>query len=333
MNVIIYKLVDSNECSLVIKKPFNIGDKMLFKIKSNSGSSVFFQTNVHHIAYKPVTDIYGNISIHFNKYSEGEFDKLASINRRLLQTISKSKYGRIVADKTYIDVFKDSILRLKGDLESIDVYDNQSKTVDIKYLKSNQLVRCIFQLESFWITKHFYGFNCRPIQLQIKDTIVIGYAFSHPINHVYEDEYTQTYRKMLKLGIPFDAVKQKMSIDGHPPQKVLFYTELLLGKKEKGVTVTQACAGSGHIPLPPPRPPPPPMVMGVSSIMSGLSAAKNAVIDAIKAGNFALKKVVVDEKDEEQKRKNKILKNVDRTRFAPSLQDILNAKHRLKSSK
>jgi len=149
-------------------------------------------------------------------------------------------------------------------------------------------------------------------------------------------EYTM-YFKMMKLGIPRDAVKQKMTLLGIDPRVLDYpenapYASVLHYISNPHLTYIPPTPTSFILPPPPPPglgfpgipppPPPPPGILG-----AGVNNASRAgLLSAINAGGFKLKKV-----DPNQINKDKILANTNPAGLkVPSLGDIQGALARLR---
>jgi hypothetical protein len=147
-------------------------------------------------------------------------------------------------------------------------------------------------------------------------------------------EYT-TYFKMLKMGIPKDAIKQKMSLMGVDtrvidyPENAPYITVLhyisnpQLGPYVNPVSRTGNLGGPPP-PLPfgmPPPPPPPPM----PGMIGSDNQTRASLLNAISSGGFKLKKV-----DPKEKMMDKVLKQNPSGLKVPSLADIQGALARLK---
>jgi len=149
------------------------------------------------------------------------------------------------------------------------------------------------------------------------------------------------YFKMLKLGIPRDAVKQKMTLLGIDSRIIDYpenapYASVLHYISNPHLTYPSS---SSHPPshpssqshssslitgigIPPPPPPPPPALQGGLDI----NVSRAGILSAINAGEFKLRKV-----DNQQLKKDKILANTNPTGLkVPSLMDIQNALSKLK---
>ena len=153
-------------------------------------------------------------------------------------------------------------------------------------------------------------------------------------------EYTM-YFKMLKLGIPRDAVKQKMTLLGIDARVIDYpetapYASVLHYISNPHLTYTPPPANGipppppppppSHMGIPPPPPPPPPFPGMLGSGVDGNNTSRAGILNAINTGGFKLKKV-----DTDQVKKDKVLANTNPTGLkVPSLMDIQGALAKLK---
>ena len=154
-------------------------------------------------------------------------------------------------------------------------------------------------------------------------------------------EFAMFY-KMLKVGIPKEAIKQKMTLQGIEPRVIDYpentpYFKVLHYISNPHLQFTTGNLGSNDSSIPPPPPPPPPFLPMFGSGMGGMGGSgdtqdnKNRLnlLNDISNGNFKLKKAtatiaVVDVKD-------KILSKLNTTGLkVPSLMDIQGALSKLK---
>lgn len=152
-------------------------------------------------------------------------------------------------------------------------------------------------------------------------------------------EYTM-YFKMLKLGIPRDAVKQKMTLLGidarildypetAPYASVLHYiSNPHLTYSPANFPANSSTTSSIQPSIPAPTPPPPPLqfLLGSDSSSGFNTISRGGLLSAINGGGFKLKNV-----DTNQLKKDKILANTNPTGLkVPSLMDIQGALAKLK---
>jgi hypothetical protein len=153
-------------------------------------------------------------------------------------------------------------------------------------------------------------------------------------------EYSM-YFKMLKMGIPKDAIKQKMTLIGADsriidyPETAPYITVLHYISNPHLGPYTKPTNASG-IPPPPPLPgisgvpPPPPLpgmtgIPGIPGVDSSNNQARAGLLSAIASGGFKLKKV-----DPKEKILTKLANNNPSGMKVPSLMDIQGALARLK---
>jgi hypothetical protein len=145
-------------------------------------------------------------------------------------------------------------------------------------------------------------------------------------------EYSM-YFKMMKLGIPRDAVKQKMMLLGID-SRVLDYPETasyasvlhyISNPHLTYKSINSSIPLPSPLPHPPGIPPPPPLFIPSLSIDAN-NTVRTGLLNAINSGGFKLKKI-----DDNQIKKDKILANTNPTGLkVPSLMDIQGALSRLK---
>lgn len=154
-------------------------------------------------------------------------------------------------------------------------------------------------------------------------------------------EYTMYFR-MLKMGIPKEAIKQKMTLMG-VDSRVIDYPETApyitvlhyINNPQLGPYVKQNSTNGIPLPLPlPPPPPPPPMLLGggglggigIGSIGGDTNNSSRVnLLNEISQGVFKLKKI-----DPKDKIINKLQNNNPPGLKVPSLMDIQGALAKLK---
>lgn len=151
-------------------------------------------------------------------------------------------------------------------------------------------------------------------------------------------EYTMFF-KMLKLGIPKDAVKQKMSLVGANPAVLDYPENAPYASVLHYLSNPHLKYPSGSIP-PPPPPPPPPMGMGMlpppppplPPNLGTSNPSMAGLLNEINKGGFKLKKVDPEEHARQMKEKmvSKLSGNLPSGLKVPTLGDIQGALARLK---
>ncbi len=125
----------------------------------------------------------------------------------------------------------------------IRIYNSKRKLCKEQKFKHNTLTRLILHLESIWYFEDTYGFNWYVVQAEIKLPNIPPNYFFHNQNKLpnYDEEekdntMPEKYHKMLRMGVPKQAVENKM--------------------RQDGIIVPGAAP-------PPPIPPPPPLPLGM----------------------------------------------------------------------
>ena len=193
-----------------------------------------------------------------------------------------------------------SILRTRNySYHSIHSYDDHGNEIQVnEHVTARDRVSVIVQLDKFVSTP--FGSYFQYTIAQLKKHSVCKLPKQAIKDTVSAVDLTK-YQQMLKVGIPMDAIRHKMKLDGIPD-------EMCLQLKITPPTST----------IPPPPPPPPPPI----KLFSGGGNPMAALLADIKGGTFALKKagdVAVRPK------KEKVLKFVDTSKKVPSLDEIQSA--------
>ncbi len=276
-------------------------------------------------------------------------------------------------DKIDKDIVK---LRLKNsNIDAVTVFDIAKYKIDIRNLERNDRVCAIFQIDKLLIDDESISFQTKLIQIKKQSRLLYDpfcptnrclfidtdeqngeedkYAtksINTPITsqipttvqeqNAYITENFERFSKMLKMGVPLMAVRQKMLLEGLNEMEIDLFI-LKQNKqsdkqnvhedksKNKPTTITPTPPKrTGGAPPPPPPPPPPPIMIKQTSSSGGGGLP---FLADIKNNNFALKKV--DLVSERLTIKSKILKNIDTSKMLQiSLDDILSAKSRLKKN-
>ena len=210
----------------------------------------------------------------------------------------------------------------------------------------------VVQMRNFWVRDGKCGVNWVLEHVQIMPSHILDWQFncqsteasaiteSLPTSAILEknqlmevrllenDPVYGVYFKMRKMGIPLEAVQNKMRMSGHNPE-VLMQN----GKLAVQIAYQQIQTATCTIPLPPPPPQSP--IHAIKSLANSLDSQatqlqtqqpRNAILSQIASGGFQLKKVSA----EGLSAKKKIYKKHDLN--VPSLDDILGGLSRLKKN-
>lgn len=224
------------------------------------------------------------------------------------------------------------VFRFRNAKPAIQVFDATGHVVDIGSLMVNQNVVMLLCVDHVWVGETHYDIEVRVVQIMKHEydcggCLLVGdppkkgpppppprpppppppppsmRTGGAAPSSVLPDKYA----KMLKMGVPRQAVDNAMLMDG----------------------VTTLRGGP-----PPPPPPPPPTLRSISNNTAAAAAADpmGAVLSQIHGGKFALKTVTDAEKSRTSlPPPEKTERGGGWRKLVPSLSDILGAKNRLKT--
>jgi hypothetical protein len=309
-----------------IKKPY-IEDRTIFRLFYRE-APLYLQTSCHLLKFKPSFDVYDYCSITLCDNPRHAYWKiLEDMEFRVIERIRK-KYNDMYEGKTHIPLINADkrLLRLRNKKNDVKIYDRNGRAIGITSLFPYDKVKVIMRIDHVWVSKFTFG-TCAYL-IQVLNIDAISENFDKPLLKV-EDEDTidstmsteafERFSKMLKVGIPVNAVRQKMMLEGFDEVEMSRF----LSRIPVALPKTIPAPPTGPPPPPPPRPPPPPPPPRpppppiASNPMAG-------VLSAIKGGLFKLKKM------ETPKQQKISLKGVDTSQRVPSLEEILSAKGKLK---
>jgi hypothetical protein len=238
----------------------------------------------------------------------------------IISKIEKYIYSRLTKkfkSKLHNFSFSNNVLRVRTmNYNSIEVFDINKCNLDINKICNGDKI-CVILLVDKYIyneQKSYINYNI----LQIQKFVVLP-----PLHQQCNPSY-EKYHKMLRLGIPEIAVRQKMQLDGLSISVIDDVLKYLLSQIYTQNTITPNTITPNTPPIPPPPPPPPPLYKAFNKNIDN-SMKMTALFNDINTGNFKLKKAHIVAQNEAQKQKNKILKHVDTSRKVPSLEEIQNA--------
>ena len=163
-----------------------------------------------------------------NKNVEPDINQLYMKIKELEMNISK-KFDKKNIKNFYSSIREsDNGITLKAripiynNIPLIEVYNQHKDKIDIEKIKSKLYCETIVHFESVWFYEDKFGLTINLIQIKLELPLTIKeYAFHDTYS---EHPKYKKYFKMLKMGIPKDAVKQKMILCNLDP-------EVLDGKK------------------------------------------------------------------------------------------------------
>jgi len=318
MYEVLSDLSDFTKESIRVFKPYAVDLKYHFDL-AYADNPLLIQSPGCIVPFK--YSVYDNkfFSIDLFVKDAGFKQMIESVEDWIVQRIQR-KYASVVHGRFFVrslqttsDSFK---LRLRNqNVDSVLLFDGNRRVVDLRNMERNDQVKAIFQFERLIVDGDTYFFNLKA--LQFKKSVVID-PFTQVECLFKEDEPPARdmtmYRKMMQLGIPRDAVLHKMKMDG------LVASDIESFAKPKTTSA----------PLPPPPPPLP-----FQGSLKGTAIGKPAFLADIQSGNFTLKKSTAKTPTVSSNNPltSRVLKFADTSKRVPSLQEILDAKNKLRKAK
>lgn len=239
-----YKLItdinDIDTACIKIKKPYNLYHRHVFDIFYGDENNQFLiQTPdvMMSFGYQISTNNSISMDIVFRNYNFVKTLKntLESVDAKL-----QRKYSDILENKSPFHVVFENRARLKNsDVNTVGVFDGNNNKINIDNISRDDKILTIFQVEKVVVYDKFYTFYLKLIQLKKAVSPIAQCLFGHPnsiprvplvtsvppvppvpppLPQGIHDEQTcdmpEKYKKMLAMGVPLPAVKQKMMMDG-----------------------------------------------------------------------------------------------------------------------
>ena len=218
MNIIKYNEFDISK--LKYKKIVSLSKTYSTKSIAYNDGDLLIQTPVLNIPF--MASRYNTLDISFtntidNNDIKSFYDSINSIIEN-----AKSKYKRKFIDNIIKSVGYQPRLRCNLN-NDISCFDKDKNNIDYE-IHCKTYARFIIHVNNLWIKTNKYGINFDIKQIQyhtINSLKLDTYAFKDE-----EDRRLEKYKKMLKMKIPEQAVKNKMMLDNLDPS-------LLFGKTEE----------------------------------------------------------------------------------------------------
>ena len=277
--------------NIYLLKPINISKNTIyinFKIKTDIGKEpVLIQTPKLFIPfginkYKFSTNLEASLLL---QEPAEQFKEFYISIKKLDKIIEKMKIkNKIIRGKQFIscikpavDIFPERIIFNINNESSI--YDLNKNQINIDHITKKIYGKFIIHLSHIWINDSSYGYNLEVIQAMIDPKVIIK-EFSFIEDEEPADHY-QKYKKMLSFGVPKEAVKKKIELDGLDPN--------VIDNKGKAMV------------------PPPPPPLPVSKLNQNIGFSKNLLLDINKS--VKLKKIEI--KDKEKKYEDPRIPSLD----------------------
>ena len=221
------------ESTKLVNKNFTLYKKVYFsdnfynqKLKYN-GHDLIIQTPYIINRYKPSRyDDKITLDLIFDKEWE-EYEPFLKFLKKIIK-IYKLKMAEVIdiKNKTFSNSIKKkkfgNIFKLKfhnyNDDIYIKTYDTKGRKISNSNISFGKEIRFLIHLDSFWVWNDSYGFNWYAVQCEIKKpSCLSSYAFKNEKSSIEENPAYRKYFKMINVGIPKEAVKNKMKLEGIDP--------------------------------------------------------------------------------------------------------------------
>ena len=108
--------------------------------------------------------------------------------------------------------------------DNVTAFDDKKKPISLNYMKGKSYVKFLISPTKIWINKNKFGVLWEVLQVKIyPKTVLTSYMFleddssSNAINNMSSHPKFKIYFDMVKKGVPKQAVKNKMLLDGFDP--------------------------------------------------------------------------------------------------------------------
>ena len=301
MNII--NSVDIELDKIKLKKPIPLGNKLVFNLyyKQNNIEQCFIIQSPQMIVPYSVLQTQDSDMVQFDCCNTEFLTFVENINDFVLGKIKKFNPD-VLESKEYYNNIKQkefgNVIRIKiNNSSEISVYDQFANLISFDKLKADKTVQIIFHIKWVWVSKCYYGIDYSVIQIKL--IMIPREVMFEPDNIPISENKNcfEKYDKMLKMKIPSGAVESKMKLDGLSCNVIdSFFSN---------------CNFNKNVP------------------------SKPSFLNQIKHKDFQLKKISspngnINKKDQIFQ---KMSRYVDISKKVPSLDDILNARSKLKEIK
>ena len=169
--------------------------------------------------------------------------KIHKKNKKLKFTNSIKKSSNLYPDRFRLCI-KDDIL----------VFNENKKLIQFDYIQPKMYVKVLIHPECIWCNEETFGITWNVVQLKLYNKLILNtYSFiddepSNQENKYKNDPKYEKYFKMLKMGVPIDAIKHKMICDNLDPNIIDS------NSSNTNTNVNQNVSKSSALPLAPPLP-------------------------------------------------------------------------------
>ena len=225
----IYKPKEIHNEHIIYKKPICIGNNMYKYPIKYLANDLIIQSPIIFIPFglsmynnKTYLDI-SFVNINSDKEMQLFKKTLDNINSNVIKKIKKKnknlKFNSSIkkSSNIYPDRFR---LSIKDD---ILVFNENKQIIDFSYIQPKMYVKILIHPECIWNNEDSFGITWNVLQLKLYTKLILNtYSFiddetSNNDNKYKDDPKYQKYFKMIKMGVPIDAIKHKMICDNLDP--------------------------------------------------------------------------------------------------------------------
>lgn len=234
-----------NESKIKLKKKIQYLKKNIYPVKYNN-SHLIIQTPIIFLPwglnqYNSLDlSLQNDISTPQDKHQK--LDLFTKMIRNIENHFKKMYIFRKCTFKSSVKInvnFPD-VLRVSCDLQNTLIFNEQKQIISKQFLKEKSFIMCILHIPYVWKTNTIYGVKWMISQIKVYTDMIykpIEYSFIDSDTDVdYEnDPNYQKYFKMLKIGLPKEAVIHKMNLDNVDPS--ILTTEKKKEVKPKNINI------------------------------------------------------------------------------------------------
>jgi hypothetical protein len=297
-----------------IKKRVSRGNKQVFALAYGQGDfDLIFQTPIIVVPYSVLSSL-DDKEVQFDCCNDDMVIKLEQLQESIIDRV-KLVHPDIFQNKTFISGLKcreyGKTLQITArNVGDISFFDQYKERIPHSSLRSEREAHLILKMRWLWVSSAYYGIEIELLQARVQ---------MPPKENLFVDDKFIKYDKMRKMSIPVQAIEMRMQLDGLNDTDVREWRETM---NLKGSTTTAA----------PPQPPPLPPTL----VSQHGAKMPPSFLAQINKGEFALRKVSQPAESLEETRRRQVLaklsKIVNTDRKVPSLDDIIDARSRLKAT-
>lgn len=302
-----------NIANVRIKKRVSRGNKQVFALAyGQSDQDFIFQTPTIVVPYSVLRSL-DDRDVQFDCCNDDMVIKLEQLQESIIDRV-KLVHPDIFENKTFISALKcreyGKTLQITArNVGDISFFDQYGERILHSSLRSERDAHLILKIRWLWVSSAYYGIEIELLQARVH---------MPPKENLFVDDKFIKYDKMRKMSIPIQAIETRMKLDGLNDADVREWQETMHFK--------QAFTAA------PPPPPPLPQLLGSHH----RAKTPPSFLAQINKGEFSLRKVSQPEESPEETRRRQVLsklsKIVNTDRKVPSLDDIIDARSRLKAT-